>query len=154
MYRTTDSFIAFAYPPFVLSLLVVAGGLMTRRLSVRAAELWVLFSVSTTFLLGLAVAVLTAENLPAVRNEMTVSSLLTINLMVMLAYVALETPKALRFSLAVFGTFVTIVLVRLVPEIIGGRLEGDSVDYFRAMMFLAASVGLLHALAQVKEQAA
>ena len=57
-------------------------------------------------------------------------------------------------SLVVFGEFVVIVSVRLIPEARSGGVGGEAVDYLRATVFLGACVGLLHVLAQVKGQVA
>lgn len=154
VHRDTDPFIAIAYPLYALSQAYVTVGLLSRRLSVQNAERVVLVGTVITYLSALAFGLFTSDNLAELREQTTVSSLLTINLMTMLAYVAFETRQALRVSVGIFAAYVGIVAIRLVPEAFAGRLGGEAVDYLSLMVFLGTSVGLLHVMAQVKEQAA
>ncbi len=154
VFRTADPFVALAYPPYTFSLLVVLVGLVRRRMDVHSAERIVLIGTVLTYLSALAFGVWTAADLAQLRQDTTISSLLTITLMPMLAYVVFETGKALRVSLGILAAYVLIVGARLVPELVSGQLGGEVVEYLSIMVFLGTSVGLLHVLAQVKEQAA
>lgn len=152
--RTDDPFIAVAYPLYALSQVWVLVGLWRWRMDVRTAERVVLLGTVLTFLGGLAVGVAAVSDLAGLREELNVSTLLTINLMAMLAYVAFETTAALRLSLGVVAAFVAILAFRLVPEVAATGVSSDVTDYLAVTMFLLTSVGLLHVMAQVKSQAA
>ncbi len=152
--RDVDPFIAVAYPPYAFSQAIVLVGLLRRRMDVHSAERIVLIGTVLTYLSALAFGVWTAADLMLLREQTTVSSLLTITLMPMLAYVVFETQKALRTSLGILIAYILIVGSRLVPEVLSGQLGAQVVDYLSIMVFLGTSIGLLHVLAQVKEQAA
>jgi len=154
VHRATDPFLAVAYPPYVLTSIVVLVGLWRRTMRVRTAEQVVLVVNAAVYLAGLAVGLLGPNAQPELRDQLSVFSLLTVNLLFMLAYVAFETRRALHVSLGIFAAFLAIVVARLVPDMVAGRLSADVVDYLRITMFMIASVGLLHIIAQVKEQAA
>ncbi len=151
--RGSDAAIAIGYPPYILSQVWVTAGLISRRMSVRRAERVVLVATVATYLAGFAHGVLTTTSVAGLEQVTTVSSTLTIILMPMLAHVAFETAQALRVSLAILGTYVGILAVRLVPDVLAGRGEGVA-DHLSVVMALGAAVGLLHVIAQVKEQAA
>ncbi len=148
--RLEDPLVAWSYPLLALSQLGVLVGLVRRRMAVRTAEQVVLLGLVVVFLAEIARQVWTAEETVAVH----VSSLLSLNLMTMLAYVAHETRQALRVSLGIVGAYVGIIAVRLLPEVLAGGGGQDAAEYVSIAMFMLTSVGLLHVLAQTKEQAA
>ncbi|WP_370325216.1 GGDEF domain-containing protein [Euzebya sp.] len=149
-----DPVIAILYPPHIAVQLVVAIGLLRRRMGVRTAERVVLVGVVVTYLVVVAGGMIRAADLAGVREEMSAESLLAITLMMMLAYVAFETDRALRLALAIVAAYVGILAARLAPDAIAGRLPADAVDFLPPIIALVAAVGLLHVLAQTKEQAA
>ena len=153
-HRADDPFLALAYPLSAASQIVVVVGLLRGSMGVRTAERVVLAGIVVTYLGGLGVGVVTAPDLASVDEQLTLSALLTVNLMPMLAYVTFDTVRALQVSLAIVGAYIGIVGIRLVPEALSGRLGGEATDYLSQMIFLLAAVGLLHVIAQVKSQAA
>lgn len=153
-HRADDPFLAVAYPLSAASQVVVVVGLLRRTMGVRTAERVVLAGIVVTYLGGLGFGVVTAPDLAALDEQVTLSALLTVNLMPMLAYVTFDTARALQVSLAIVGAYIAIIGIRLVPEAVSGRLGGDATDYLSQMIFLLAGVGLLHVIAQVKSQAA
>ena len=152
--RSIDPFIAIAFPAKIAVQSWVGVGLYRRTLAVRTAERIALVVIITIYMAGFAVGVLARDDLAAVNEPATIFSLLTINMMAMLAYVAFDTRRALQVSLGVLAAFTGIVGVRLVPALVAGQVDAVAVDHLRALVFLGASVGLLHVLAQTKEQAA
>ncbi|HUG86940.1 MAG TPA: GGDEF domain-containing protein [Euzebya sp.] len=154
VHRSTDPFIAVAFPPKLLIQTWVGIGLYRRTMSVRTAERVVLGVVIVIYMGGFALGVLGSDGLATVQEPTTIFSLLTINMMAMLAYVAFDTRRALQVSLGVVGAFSAIVSIRLVPALLAGGFDSTALDHLRALLFLGASVGLLHVLAQTKEQAA
>jgi diguanylate cyclase (GGDEF)-like protein len=154
VHRSSDPFIAVAFPLKVVAQTWVAVGLYRGTLAVRTAERVILVLVITVYMGGFAVDVLGADGPTSVHEPTSVFSLLTINMMAMLAYVAFDTRRALQVSLGVVGTFAAVIALRVLPDILAGSVDTTAVDHLRSLLFLGASVGLLHVLAQTKEQAA
>jgi diguanylate cyclase (GGDEF)-like protein len=152
--RVDNLFVANVYPLLTVFLVALTYGLCSRRLSVPTAERLVFFAISSFFLTQIAFAIHGAPDLPTARTELSESSFLNIGLLFMFAYLAYETRTALRLSLAIFGAFLTIVSVRVLPEIAAGRHLSEGVGFLRTATSLAAGIVLLYALAQVKEQLA
>lgn len=149
-----DVFMQVTYPLLTIFLVVVTLGLWQRWLPVRTAERVMLVSVGAFYVVRLAVAVHTAEDLAGVTGELTESTFWNINLLFIFAYLAFETRRAVQVCLSVYAMVVLVLAARLVPDVLAGVHVAEAVTYLRVVTFLGAGIALLYGLAHVKDQLA
>ncbi|MBA2316865.1 MAG: GGDEF domain-containing protein [Euzebyales bacterium] len=150
----TDPGVRWGYPVMALLLGALWWALARRRVTVVRAERQVLALVATLALGRLSVQLFGTPDLATARLQVAETTFANLHLLFVFAFLAYETARALRISIALYCVIAGLIGSRLLPAAATGADPDIAVTFMRLLVGLAAGIVLLFVLAHAKEEVA
>jgi diguanylate cyclase (GGDEF)-like protein len=149
--RTSDPYVALAYP--LLALFLVAAGLvlLRRPATLQGIESATLLLVGTLFLSRMTYVLTTVPPLETAWPYLGPMVYMNLVLLIVFANMVLQPLRALHASFTIIGISALIGLARFIPEVITGVGSSGLLALLRYEVYLLIISGFMYALAKSKD---
>ena len=151
-YGPTSSFHFLVFPLFALFCLACAWALWSWIVPIRLVERATFAGAAAFSLVLLAYLLYSSGDLAVARTTITETSYLTLTVLYVAAHLVFDSRTALRVSLALYGTGLAIVLVKIVSQVPSGVSMEEVSWVIRVHAFMGAVITLTYASSYIKEE--
>jgi len=147
-----NGFIRAVSPLLIVCLVAWAWALWRRRLTIRAFERQ-FFAAVAVFVLGdVGYTLWASKSLAIAHEELMASGYRFVTILLVLAFLFLDTREGLWVSAGLIGIVVAMGLGRLIPDVAAGRSLPELVLFLGSTSYFGVITAMLYALAFTKQQ--